>query len=314
MALAKTLWDIEHLLVEATSESVVVMGLSQVINDDKLKKACTILWVEMDTKVEQKLVDQLPNLKIVVSPTTGLTHVDIDLLKSRKIELISLQGELEFLETITSTSEFAWGLILAIWRRLGLALNESFQNRQRLASSQLKDKTIGIIGMGRIGRRVSLYAKSFEMKIITYDPYIENSVLPESVKRVSTIEQLLSLSDIILISASVIQSDIDNYPLLGAEQFEYVKHGSVVVNVARGILLDECAALGNLESGKIAGIGLDVSRSEDIFHLEDSCVDKLRALGQQGFNVIITPHIGGASRDAYQRVVEFMITKLNTLL
>ena len=110
-------------------------------------------------------------LKIVISPTTGLNHIDLKLLKQRKITLISLKDFKSQIKNITSTSEFHWGLILSTLRKINEATNHTKNNKwnRNFLGNQLLNKTIGIIGLGRIGKQISKYALVFRMKVLFYD-------------------------------------------------------------------------------------------------------------------------------------------------
>ena len=311
MAIAEVLENVDGAFSKIEDLGFVVEKLETVLGNVSLCDSTTVLWVELNTPVNQRLLDSFPNLKFVVSPTTGITHIDLEIINAKSIKLISLQGEIDFLKSITSTSEFAWALMLAVWRKLGLALNPQ-QNLERsdLVTAQIQGKSIGIIGLGRIGKRVAKYAEAFEMQIFAFDPYLSTNEVPTSVIILEQLDELLRLSDVVLIASSVVESDIPSYPLLSTAEFSSMKQGSILINISRGVLLDECALVPFLISGHIAGLGLDVYRSEDLIYSGPNCERELRLLINQGFNVILTKHLGGASKDAYSKVVEFIVNKL----
>ena len=124
-------------------------------SDSRDIKYIDCLWIDMTSPIDELMLSKLPNLRYVVSPTTGLTHLSPISNSSRDIEIFSLRGDSQFLETITATPELAWSLALTVWRQI-IPASESYINdiaiRQRFSSKQLNGLTVGLIGFGRIGR------------------------------------------------------------------------------------------------------------------------------------------------------------------
>jgi D-3-phosphoglycerate dehydrogenase len=251
--------------------------------------------------VDENFCSLYPNMRFVLSPTTGLTHVDVEYLEENLIELISLRGRQDFLREITSTSEFAWGLILSVWRKIPQASSSNqfnVENRDSFVSRQLRGREIGLIGFGRIGSKVAEYALAFGMKVNFFDPYCdltEKGIVPQ-ISRHDSVESLISVCDIVLICASVIDQDRGNYPLINDKNIDLMRDESVLVNISRGIFLDELAIENALVSGKLFGVGLDVLTREEFSSV--SSQGNLFNLKNLGYNIVITPHIGGMSSDA----------------
>ena len=131
-----------------------------------------ILIVALADKVDKEVLSKAQNLKIIVSPTTGLDHIDEKFAQERNIKIISLRGEIEFLKNVTATAELTWGLILSLTRKIPAAVAHVASggwNRYDFKGIELKGKTLGIIGYGRLGKIVAEYAKAFRMKVLTYD-------------------------------------------------------------------------------------------------------------------------------------------------
>lgn len=262
-----------------------------------------VLWIDMKVKVDQRLISSLPSLRFIVSPTTGLTHIDTRLARKKCIEIISLRGESDFLESISASSEFAWTLTLSIWRNLPLFLGNAYagvENRERFASLQLRQKTLGLIGFGRIGRQLCRYGKAFGMHVVFFDKSssIRNSAMESSHQATSadSIQELCAISDIIIVAASHQEEDEKDYPLIGPEELAMMKSDAILINIARGSLIDENAVALGLVNGTLRGFGTDVLTSEEINNNNQSPFNSLMG---KGYNLIISPHIGGMCRDAF---------------
>lgn len=251
--------------------------------------------------IDQSFCSNYPNLEFVVSPTTGVTHIDTNYLKENSINLISLRGRQAFLKEITSTPEFAWGLLLSVWRKIPAAsCSQTFRNESRgdFISRQLKGRDIGIIGLGRIGSKVSEYALAFGMKVHYFDPYFTPVAGQKEIEltRHTNVNSLISSADVVLISAAVIEEDKNKYPLINQENIELMRKDSIIINISRGIFVEELALEKALINGRLFGVGLDVLSSEEF---GSTVLDgNLFRLKQLGYNVVITPHIGGMSSDA----------------
>lgn len=167
--------------------------------------------------------------------------------------------------------------------------------------AQLKSKTLGIVGMGRTGRKVAAYTDAFGMRILYYDPY-ETVVRYE---KVPTLEDLLSESDIISLHVHL-SSETEN--MFDADMLSYLKKGCFIINTSRGSLIDEIALYKKLADKTIAGVATDVLACE----MDGTKISPLWKAQQENFNVIITPHIGGATWDAMWACEEFLAGKINS--
>jgi D-3-phosphoglycerate dehydrogenase len=273
-------------------------------------------WVDMTTDVDNLFVSQFPNLKYIATPTTGITHIKLLDSQLRKFELISLKGEIEFLNEITSTAEFAWGLALAIWRRIPQAAQKYINDvgiRRDFAGLQLRNLSIGLIGFGRLGKMLSSYASGFGMRTLYFDPFIDNLTYPvsDTIIKCRTLEELCQLSDIVFLVASHDRQKESEYPILDRRHLSFLKRHVVVVNVSRGSLLDEETLAEFILEGRIFGAGIDVLSREEKGARE---ISQLQTLQNSGFNVLVTPHIGGMCSDAFEKTHRFTAKKLNNLL
>ncbi len=271
-----------------------------------------VVWVEMNTMVDEAFLNRFPNCRFILTATTGTSHIDEELLASRRIELVSLKNEFDFLEEITSTSEFALALTLSVWRKIVLA-NSAIPlklSRNDLSSLQIRGRRVGIVGMGRIGRRLSTYLKALECELFFYDPNVKGEILvAESTHQVESLETLCKQVNILVLCASYDGLLQDTYPIIKRNHISLLPKGSVIVNVARGSLLDELAAFDSLEKGHLFGLGLDVLSDEDLCASKVNVRQKANELISKGLNIIVTPHIGGMSSDAYLDCYRFITEK-----
>lgn len=273
------------------------------------------IFVKLKYSIDAKLLDRFVNLRFVASPTTGLTHVDTNYLVSRRIDLISLKSDREFISTLTSTAELVWGHILFAYRRLGCAVDsvKGMQwDRDLFVGRQLQGKTIGILGYGRLGSMVAEVARAFRMNVVYYDPYVSDAPIGTIVP----LDQLLETSDIISLHVHV---DKETRDMLSFREFEKMRLSPLLVNTSRGELINEEALLDALMTKKICGACLDVLTGE---HSSDAdqmrfwmSENKLVRFAQQHDNLIITPHIGGLVEEsitrAEERIVDQIIDKID---
>jgi len=279
----------------------VYLGLNNVPD----KNEVSILVVRLNHKIDNTFLKLFPKLRWIVSPTTGLNHIDLEACEEKSIQVFSLNDQPEAIQLITSTSELTIGLILSLLRNINAAHKDvtyhQHWDRDKFKSRQLSKLTLGIIGLGRIGGHVADYAHAFGMKVIAFDPFI-----PEKIFHHHNVEQcdlipLLEQSDIVSIHAKL---NPENHHLLGLTELRKMRKDAILVNTARGALLDETAAVSQIEQGLLAGIAVDVLEYE---HTEmDWWESPLVKAAKADYNVLITPHIGGCTSDAMHITEEIM--------
>ena len=251
-------------------------------------------------------MEKLPSLKFISSATTGLDHIDSKEADKRGIKIISLRGEDDFLDTVPSTADLTFGLILSLLRNIPASYNDVLSNnwdRNKFRGHQLKGKNIGIIGLGRIGRILAKYCEVFGMNVGYYDvkKIIEGKY---SYKSFASVEELLSWSDIVSVHIHLTE---ENTNYLNAERLSKMKEGSWFINTSRGGIVDENILAEMMRTKKIKGIAVDVLSNEIDGNIT---VNPLVKLATEGYNIIITPHIGGASFEAMHDCEIFMAKKL----
>ncbi len=239
--------------------------------------------VRIDTKVDKEVLDAAKKLKLVASVTTGINHIDMDYAGKRGIKVINLVGA-----HTESTSQHTIALLLSLCRRIPWAyenLRSGKWERHRFFGTLLKDKTMGIVGLGKIGRTTASYGKALGMNIIAFDPYVKSSEY-----ELVSINDLLKRSDVIVIHA-MLTKETEN--LISKEQFEMMKETAFLINTARGQIVNEDDLLEALENKKISGAAVDVF-SEEPLNQESKIIKYAR----ENQNLLITPHLGATTLES----------------
>ena len=290
-------------LVKTRLSKFDVINISNKYDLSKNIESCdVILDASMKIKFDKDLLKKAKNIKLFVTATTGSSHINSDYLNSINVPLLTLKGEINLLNNITPASELSWLLLMMCARNAYKAVKhvkEGFWDRNQFPGIMLNKKTIGIIGIGRLGKWVASYAKGFGLNCLGYDPYVE--IMPENVKK-SSLNNLLKNSDFISLHVNY---DPNKGKLLTAEHISKMKKGAIFINTSRGELVDEGALIKSLKAGFLAGIGVDVLTGEP-----DIEKNKIYQLRNSDLNIVITPHIGGFSYDALNQVLEFCCNRI----
>lgn len=286
-------------------ENFNYVEISSSFEFDSHIKDADVLISRLTYKLDSCFLQKCSRLKYIVSATTGINHIDLVYCKSNKISVISLKGEFDFLSSITSTAEHTWGLIISLNRNYKAALRhvENFGwDRDLFISRQLSGLTLGIIGYGRLGKIIAKYADAFGMKILI------NDIRPlDGYSNFVSLDYLLSKSDIVTLH--IPYSD-DNRDLISYNELALMKKDSLIINTSRGGVLNQTALFDALTAGDIAGAALDVLDGETSWSLKSDENDSLINYAKNNSNLIVTPHIGGACRDAMHKTEFFVIQKL----
>ena len=268
---------------------------------------CDGLLVRLAHKIDNEVMAHGPRLNFVATATTGLTHIDLAEAERRGIAILSLRGQRSFLDTITSTAEHAFGLLLMLSRNICGAVEATRRgewNRDAFRGHQLYGRTIAIIGFGRLGRMMAGYAHAFHMNVVATDPYVND--YPTGVLALS-LEAALERADVVSLHASF---DPGQSPILFGKHFERMKRGALLVNTARGELIDEVALLDALRSGHLGGAALDVLAHENDVAREGRVANDVAAFARSSSRLLLTPHIGGATIEAMERTDIFMAQQI----
>ena len=264
---------------------------------------CDIFFdASMKISVSAENIFNAKNLKLVVTATTGASHMDQRALEQRGVPLLTLKGQNEILQELTPAAEQSWLLLMACARHFRGAIHhveDSQWNRVEFPGLMLKGKTIGIIGLGRIGSWMACYATAFGMKVQAYDPF--NDEVNDGIEMVD-INHLLSTSDFITVHVHLTP---ETAQIIDAERIKLFKRGSIFINTSRAELVDIKALINALKEGRIVAVGVDV-----LFNEPDIKNDPLWQHSIDHYNVIISPHIGGYCPEAVIKVVEFSAKRI----
>lgn len=266
--------------------------------DLSMLKNVEVLWIHFDTFLDETYVGALNNIKLIVSTTTGVTHICPVIQAKFKNRLITLKNR-KVLETVSSTAELTWALIL----HSNINVNEAIKsvkngewNRQaHLRTKQLRSQRLGIIGFGRLGRMVAQMAKGFSMKVIVYDKDFKKQLAAISNKFTVTtnVQSLLMQSDIVSIHADY---NFGQEPLINLENLKLISKPFILVNTSRAGLVDEQSII------KYARINTDFKYLTDVLSFEENNLNLQRSnLWKQSLKndrFVVTPHIGGANNEA----------------
>jgi phosphoglycerate dehydrogenase-like enzyme len=275
----------------------ITLCLTEEAVDRVLPGSNVVLDAYMRVRFDADRLARAAELQLFVTATTGADHIDVAALGRRGVPLLTLKGQRDVLRNITPAAEHSWLLLMACARGFRTAVAEPLSggwNRNNHPGMMLRGRTLGVIGCGRIGEWMSRYAHGFGVRCIGYDPYLDR--FPETIEPVG-LDQLLAESDFVSIHVHLTP---ETSGLIGESEIRRMKPGVILVNTARGDIVDEAALLQGLRSGHIAAAGIDVLSGEP-----DIVGHPLVDFARENPNLVITPHIGGFSPDALRFVLTF---------
>jgi len=281
-------------------------------NSDLIENS-DIVSVFIYSKINENVLKNAKNLKFITTRSTGYDHIDLEACKKKNILVSNVPSY-----GVETVAEHTFALILAISRKI----IESFERTRKgdfslegLRGFELKGKTLGIIGAGKIGRRVAEIAKAFGMRVIAYDVFKNYDEARRIGFEYVDLDYLLRNSDIITLHANLTK---ENYHILNEDAFEKMKDGVIIINTARGALIDTKALIKYLKNGKVRAAALDVLEGESLIKEEAELLtkNKLEKEGLESLvanhiliemedkekNVIITPHNAFNSEEAVEEI------------
>ncbi|MHA7986274.1 phosphoglycerate dehydrogenase [Rathayibacter sp. CAU 1779] len=238
------------------------------------------------TKIDGEAIAAAPKLKVVARAGVGLDNVDIKASTEAGVMVVNAPTS-----NIISAAELTIGHILSLARHIpagNASLSAGEWKRSKYTGTELYEKTIGIIGLGRIGALITARLQAFGTQIIAYDPYVTSARAQQLGVQLVTLDELLQQADFVTIH---MPKTPETLGMIGDDQFALMKKSAYIVNVARGGLIDEDALHRALTTGTIAGAGLDVFVSEPPLESPLITLD----------NVVVTPHLGASTAEAQEK-------------
>lgn len=254
---------------------------------DHLPKA-TGLIIRSKTKITRELLATAPNLKLIITCTSGFDHIDLQATQEKNIQVMYTPNA-----NAQSAAELTWGLILNTHRPIQDShkqIKAGLWDREKLpAGFELAGKTIGIVGLGRIGQKIANFAKAFSMNVVAFDPYQEDEVFETLKLDRSSYEELLKQSDIITFHVPLTK---ETKNMMNRSHFEYTNKDVVLINTSRGSVINEDDLVDALDEGVVRMCGLDVFAKEPL-----SRESKLL----KSPKVVLTQHIGAMTEQAFAK-------------
>ena len=258
----------------------------------------------LKVKFDKKMILKAKRLKVIGTPSTGTDHLDIEQIKKTGIECFSIAKEFNLINSFTATSELAFALLLMLNRKLSAAtsaaLNGDWWKREKFSGFQLNGKTFGVLGLGRLGKISAKIANGFNMKVIFYDI---KDIKADGVDRVS-LKDLFERSDVLSIHIHL------NNKTNGLVNYKYLssmKNTSILINTSRGAIINEADLLKALEKNIISGAVLDIIDGEWNKNISSHPLIKY---ARENENLLITPHIGGATKESIEGARDFIAKKI----
>ena len=270
------------------------------------------LFVKLSRRLSSKELKNWPKLRFIVTPTTGTDHLDLEYCQANNIEVVSLKSLPAITSNFSGTSEIALWLLLSLSRRCTWAAQDVKKgnwNRNRFVGTSLRNQTVGILGLGRLGVQMANLCMSLGMKVLYFD--IASRYL-SGAKSVDSISELFIQADVISIH---VDDRIDNNKLISSEILNKAQN-LMIINTSRGFVIDEHALIDSMVSGKVAGFAADVlvlEQGESQEWLLQSPI--WNGMVRDNLNIVLTPHIGGAVLENIQTselaVLTLLLNQLN---
>jgi D-lactate dehydrogenase len=304
-------WEREKIEETLKGEEVLFFDHTLTEKDIETIKDCEILSVFIYSDVTKEVIDAMPNLHLITTRSTGYDHIDIEAAQVKGITICNVPSYGE-----NTVAEHTFALILSLSRNVHRSHVRRLRNNfsiEGLKGFDLKGKTIGVVGTGKIGRHVIKIAKGFSMHVIAYDKYPNSDMSAEYDFPYVSLDQLLEQSDIITLHLPYFK---ESYHLINVDNVKKIKPGAVLINTARGELVDNDALLWGLDNKILAGCGLDVIEGEDLIREEKELlyekemnIEKMAELVKDHMllgreEVVYTPHIAFYSKEALARILD----------
>ena len=279
-----------------------------------------IVTVFIRSRVTRQVLEQLPDLRLIATRSTGYDHIDLDACRERGIVVSNVPRYGE-----NTVAEHTFGLILTLTRRIHQAYIRTSRgdfSLRGLEGIDLLGRTLGVVGVGRIGLHVVRIAKGFGMRVIAFDVARQPLIAEVLGFEYVPLDDLLRQADIVTLHVPLLPS---TFHLMNRDRFALMKRGSYLINTARGAIVDTDALLWALDEGILAGAGLDVVEGEELTAEEERLLampgaeEKMKMVIRQYVlmrreNVVLTPHMAFYSREAEERILKTTVENVRGFL
>jgi phosphoglycerate dehydrogenase-like enzyme/CMP-N-acetylneuraminic acid synthetase len=255
--------------------------------------------------IDGALMDAAPGLKVIGSPSTGTNHIDLASAADKGIEVFSLGGS-PVIEQIHASAEFSFTLLMAMIKKIPHCVTQAAMGvwRERefeFRNIEVNDRTLGLVGCGRIGRKMISFAQGFGINVLVCDPY--QTIDAPGVRQVQ-LDELLGASDMVGIHVKLTE---ETTGMVDKAFFALMKDGAYFLNSSRGDVVDEDALIEALESGKLKAAAIDVIRNE---HLLAKRNLPLIQYAREHDNLLVTPHVAGATLESEYKAAKYIVDKI----
>ncbi|MEG1931817.1 MAG: D-2-hydroxyacid dehydrogenase [Pygmaiobacter sp.] len=268
-----------------------------------------VLIMRVDPKIDKAVLDAAKNLKVIGVCSVGLNHIDMEYAKSKGIQVFNAPGL-----NANAVAELTLSKMLDISRDTMTANNDvkvkHEWDKYKFVGRELRGKTLGVMGFGRIGRRVAELGRAFGMTIVAYDPFLKAEDFVKENATGMTTEELLKVADFVSIHVPLTP---ETKNLISAESLSYMKNDAVVLNMSRGGIVNEADMVAALKAHQIGGYAADVMENE----LAGSGLSGNDTFASPLFecdNFIVSPHCGAQTVDASRDIGAHIITKVKEAL
>ena len=279
-------------------EVTVRTGLSEDELVEAVQDARGIV-VRSQTRVTARIIEAAPQLEVIGRAGVGVDNIDLDAATQRGVVVVNAP-----LANTISATEHAFALLLAVARNVAqghASLRAGHWERGKLQGVELAGRTLGIIGLGRIGSEVARRARAFDMRVVSYDPFVSSERAAALGVELVTLDELLETSDFVTLHTALHEG---THGMLGREQLARMKAGASLINTARGALVDEEALYEAVSEGVIAGAAIDVFSEEPAIGNILTSVE----------GIVVTPHLAASTAEAQDRAAVDVVEQILDVL
>lgn len=275
------------ILERFTAEAAAYLKAQSEIQVTESLETAQAVIIRSKTRIDKNFLASVPQLKLIVTATSGFDHIDLNETSAKNIRVCYTPDA-----NAQSAAELTWTILLAAARKIPAALDSVRSDnwkRDHLLGIELHGHTMGIIGLGRVGTRVAGIAKSFGMKVVAYDPYVDQSIFKTAAAERLGMTELIRVADVISLHVPYTK---ETHHMINARSLEDVQPHTILVNTSRGNVILEQELIQMLQDGRLGGAALDVYAKEPL--PAESPLLHLK-------NVVLTPHIGATTDQAFHR-------------